>query len=113
MFIERKLQLKTLKQKLEKKNTFNCLIFFVVIGYNYKKIITCEDYNEVGKMNTEVYTTWILRTLVADPQFHGLTLCQDTDSAHTSTSTINWAKNNNLPLVTLPGKSPDFQFLRL
>ena len=41
----------------------------------------------------------------------GLTLCHNTDSAHTSKVTIKWAKDNGVSLIILPGVSPDFSIL--
>jgi transposase InsO family protein len=64
----------------------------------------------VGKMVTSVYIE-LLSQLIDDEEFQGLTLYQDADSAHTSKKTIDWAKQNNLPLITGPGVSPDFSIL--
>jgi hypothetical protein len=83
----------------------------VIIGYNWRKIIPYEVPNKVGKMTTKVYTEVILPGLLEELKEQGLTLCQDADSAHTSKSTIAWAKKNDLPLITLPGVSPDFSIL--
>jgi len=83
----------------------------VVIGYNWRKIIPYKVPNGVGKMTTKVYIEVVLPLLKEELQDQGLTLCQDADSAHTSRSTLKWAKENNLRLLTLPGVSPDFSIL--
>jgi hypothetical protein len=62
-------------------------------------------------MTIIVYTSVILPQVLEDLQERGLTLCQDADSAHTSKTTLAWAKQHNLPLITLPGVSPDFSIL--
>jgi hypothetical protein len=87
------------------------LDIFVVIGYNYRKVLAYTVPNEVGKMTTKVYTESILPQLVQDLQSQGLTLCQDADSAYVSRGTIAWAKKNSFPLISLPGVSPDFSIL--
>ena len=61
---------------------------FVVIGYNWRKIIPYDVPNDVGKMTTKVYTEVILPQLLDELQDQGLTLCQDADSAHNSRTTI-------------------------
>jgi len=63
-------------------------------------------------MTTKFYTEVILPQLLNDFQAQGLTLCQDADLAHTSKTTIAWAKKYNLPLITLPGVSPDLSILK-
>jgi hypothetical protein len=57
--------------------------------------------NEVGKITTKVYTKVILPQLMQELKDQGLTLCQDADSAHNSKATLAWAKENDLPLLTL------------
>jgi DDE superfamily endonuclease len=73
--------------------------------------VTYEVPNKVGKMNTKVYTEHILPQILEDFKERGLTLCQDADSAHTSEVTKAWAEEHNLPILTLPGVSPDFSIL--
>jgi hypothetical protein len=84
---------------------------FVVISWNWRKVILYEVPNSVGKMTTKVYTEVILPGLIDELKEQGLTLCQDADSAHTSRVTLAWAKKHNLPLLTLPGVSPDLSIL--
>ena len=67
--------------------------------------------NSVGKITTKVYTTVILPAIRDELLHQGLTLCQDTDSAYTSKTTIKWAKDNRIELITLPGISPDLLIL--
>jgi hypothetical protein len=68
--------------------------------------------NSVRKMTTEVYIKHILSSIRDELLDQGLTLCHDADSAHTSKATIDWAKDNRIPLITLPGVSPDFSILK-
>jgi len=107
----KKVTAKDIKAKAREEGHEKLLNVFVVIGYNYKKILTYEVPNGVGKMTTKVYTEAILPQLLDDFQAQGFTLCQDADSAHTSKTTIAWAKQHNLPLITLPGVSPDLSIL--
>lgn len=67
----------------------------------------------VGKMTTAVYINDILPQIVNDFQEQGLTLCQDANLAHQSKATLEWANNNNLPLITLPSVSPDFSIAKM
>ncbi|TVY57689.1 hypothetical protein LCER1_G002685 [Lachnellula cervina] len=107
----KKVTTKDTKAKAREDNHLKLLSVFVVIGYNYRKIIPYKVSNSVGKMTTKVYIEQILPLLLADFQRLGLTLIQDADSAHKSAGTIAWAKKNHLPLLTLPGVSPDFSIL--
>jgi hypothetical protein len=75
--------------------------------------MTYEVSNKVGKMNIKVYTKHILPQILKDFKERGLTLCQDADSAYISEVTKAWAEEHNLPLLTLPGVSPDFFILEL
>ena len=102
---------KDTKAKAREEEHLELLNVFCVIGYNWKKFIPYEVPNSVGKMTTEVYTTVILPTIRDELLCQGLTLCQDADSAHTSKTTIKWAKDNGIELITLPGVSPDLSIL--
>ena len=62
-------------------------------------------------MTTEVYIQYVLPSIRDELLDQGLTLCHDADSAHTSKATINWVKDNRIPLITLPGVLPDFSIL--
>jgi hypothetical protein len=62
-------------------------------------------------MTTSTYIQQVLPQLVDDFHRLGLTLCQDADSAHTSNATMKWARENDLPIITLPGVSPDFSII--
>ena len=109
-----KLKKKTSKDiKAKTREEGHKIIFsgFVVIGLDYRKIIPYKVPNGVGKMTTEVYTKHILPQLAPEPIAKGLTLVQDTDSAHTSRGTAAWIKKAGLVVLTLPGKSPDFSIL--
>jgi hypothetical protein len=107
----KKVTAKDTKAKAREEDHLKLISVFVVIGYNYRKIIRYTVPNSVGKMTTKVYTEDILPALLKDFQDQGLTLCQDADSAHTSKTTIAWAKKHGLPLLTLPGVSPDLSIL--
>jgi hypothetical protein len=102
---------KDTKAKAREEEHLKLLNVFVVIGYNYRKILAYEVPNRVGKMTTKFYTEVILPQLLEDFQDQGLILCQDADSAHTSKTTITWAEKRNLPLITLPSVSPDLSIL--
>jgi len=78
---------------------------------NYRKMITYEVNNTVGKMTEEYYTQQILPELLEDLHYHNLTLCQDMDSAHDSKLVKAWCKQYCLPVLTLPGVSPDVSIL--
>lgn len=99
---------KDIKAKGREESHLRLLNVFVVIGYNYRKIITYTVPNGVGKMTTHTYTQQVLPQLLDDFHRLGLTLCQDADSAHTSNGTMKWARENNLPMITLPGVSQFF-----
>ena len=107
----KKVTLKDVKVKAQEAEHLKLLNVFVIIGPKYKKIVPYEVPNTVGKMTTKVYTERILPSIIDDLQEQGLTLCQDADSAHTSRATIAWAKAHGLPLLTLPGVSPDLSIL--
>lgn len=108
----KKITSKDTKAKAREEKHLKLLNVFVVISQcGWRKILPYEVDNEVGKMTTKVYTEVILPQIKDELKAWGLTLCQDADSAHDSKGTIAWAKNNNLPLLTLPGVSPDFSIL--
>lgn len=102
---------KELKEKARKDGHDVLLSVFVVVGMNYRRMVSYEVPNGVGKMTTEVYTKHILPSITPELIDQGLTLVQDADSAHTSRGTTKWAKDNGLSLLTLPGKSPDFSII--
>lgn len=102
---------KDTRAKAREKNHLKLLNVFVAIGYNYRRVITYEVPNKVGKMTSDVYIRTILPTIQGDLIRLGLTLCQDKDSAHNSHTTRAWAKKQSLELLTLPGCSPDFSIL--
>jgi hypothetical protein len=83
----KKVTSKDTKAKAREEKHLKLLNVFVVIGYNYRKIVTYEVPNKVGKMNTKVYTEHILPQTLEDLKERGLTLCQDADSAYTSETT--------------------------
>jgi DDE superfamily endonuclease len=107
----KKVTSKDTKAKAREKDHLKLLNVFVVIGYNYRRMIPYIVPNRVGKMTTEIYTEHILPTILPDLQKRGLTLIQDTDSAHKSQVTIAWAAKHHLPLITLPGVSPDLSIM--
>lgn len=59
-------------------------------------------------MTIKCYTEQILPRLLPELTSRGLTVCHDTDCAHTSKGTTDWCKENGLAVITLPGVSPDF-----
>lgn len=84
---------------------------FVVISWNWRKIIPYKVPNKVGKITTKVYIEDILPAMVDELKERGLALCQDADSAHKAGATLRWAKEHDLPVLTLPEVSPDFSIL--
>ncbi|KAE9380926.1 hypothetical protein N431DRAFT_523394, partial [Stipitochalara longipes BDJ] len=107
----KKVTSKDTKAKAREEEHLKLLNVFVVIGFNYKRLISYEVDNGVGKMTTIVYTSQILPALKADLIREGLTLCQDADSAHKSKATLKYARENDIKLLTLPGVSPDFSIV--
>ena len=107
----KKVTAKDTKAKAREEDHLKLLNIGVIIGYNWRKVIPYKVPNSVGKMTTEVYIQHILPSIRDELLDQGLTLCHDADSAHTSKATINWAKDNRIPLITLPGVSPDFSIL--
>jgi hypothetical protein len=69
---------------------------FVIIGFNYRKLIPYEVPNSIGKMTIAVYTQVILPTIREDLEREGLTLCQDADLAHTSKATLKFTKDHSI-----------------
>lgn len=99
---------KDTKAKAREEDYIPLLNVFVVIGYNYKRMIPYEiPSNSVGKMTTKFYTQEILPAIKDDLLDRGLTLWQDKDSAHNSASTKAWFKKNGVPYIISPGNSPD------
>jgi hypothetical protein len=103
----KKVTSKDTKAKAREEEHLKLLNVFVVIGFNWQKIILYKVPNSVGKMTTKVYTTMILPALRKELLDQVLTLCQDHDLAHNSKETLKWANDNNISLITLPGVSPD------
>ena len=107
----KKVTSKDTKAKAREEEALKLLNVFVVISYNYRKIVPYKVPNNVGKITTKVYTEVILPAILNDLLDRGLTLYQDKDSAHKSNSTLAWAKKHNLPLIIAPGTSPDFSII--
>lgn len=107
----KKITSKDTKAKAQEEKHLKLLSVFVVIRFNYRKIIPYNAGNSVGKMNTDCYIKDLLPQLLDDFKDLGLTLGQDVDSAHNSAATKAWAKKNGLPLITLPGLSLDFSIM--
>ena len=107
----KKVTSKDTKAKAREEKHLKLINVFVAIRYNWRKIILYEVDNGVGKMTTQVYLRDILPQLIDELKDRGLTLCQDADSAHDSKATKAWAEKRGLPLLTLPGVSPDFSIL--
>ena len=57
---KKKVTSKDIKAKAREEQPLKLLNVFVVVGYNYKRIITYEVLNKVGKMTTKVYIEVIL-----------------------------------------------------
>lgn len=102
---------KDIKAKAREEGHEMLLSVFIVIGYNYRKMVIYQVPSNVGKMTSKVYINDILPRIAPELIAKGLTLCQDADSAYNSRATLAWAKKQGLSLLTLPGKSPDFSIL--
>jgi transposase InsO family protein len=87
------------------------LSVFVIVGYNYRKLLDYNVSNKVGKMTSRCYTTQILPRIIDDFKAQDLTLYQDHDSAHCSKETTTWCEKNGLKVITGPGCSPDFSIM--
>ena len=85
----KKVTSKDTKAKAKEEDHLKLLNVFVVMGYNYRRVIPYEVDNSVGKMTTKVYTTYILPAIKEDLKREGLTLCQDADSAHKAKGLLN------------------------
>jgi hypothetical protein len=107
----KKVTSKDTKAKAREEEHLPLLSVFVIIGFNYRRVIPYQVPNSVGKMTTKVYTEFILPSIKDDLLRQGLTLCQDADSAHKSKGTTQWCKENHIDLITLPGVSPDLSIL--
>jgi hypothetical protein len=84
----KKVTAKDIKAKAREEKHLKLLNVFVIIGYNWRKIIIYKVLNRVRKITTEVYTKVILPQLIDELKDQGLTLCQDADSAHDSKAII-------------------------
>ena len=69
---------------------------FVLVGYNYWKMIPYNAGNSNGKMTSKCYTEQILAQILDDFRSQGLILVHDSDSAHLSDITTNWVESNGL-----------------
>lgn len=56
----KKVTLKDTKAKVREEKHLKLLNVFVVISYNYRKILTYKVLNDVGKMTTKCYIEHIL-----------------------------------------------------
>jgi hypothetical protein len=63
------------KAKAQEEEHLPLLNIFVVIGFNYQRIIPYQVPNLVVKMTTKVYTEVILPSIKDDLLQQGLTLC--------------------------------------
>jgi hypothetical protein len=74
---QKKIISKNTKTKARKKNYLKFLNIFVVIRYNYYRMILYIVPNRVGKITTDIYTEHILLIIFPDLQKKNLTLIQD------------------------------------
>jgi DDE superfamily endonuclease len=106
----KKVTSKDTKAKAREEGSIPMIHVFVVIGYNYRKMIPYKiPSNKNGKMTEKVYIDQILAEILPDLQ--GITLFQDKDSAHRSRTTLAWAKRHKLSLLTSPGNAPDLSII--
>jgi hypothetical protein len=63
--------------------------------------------NKIRKITTEIYTKYILFIIFPDLQKKDLILIQNIDLVYKNQVTITWATKYYLPLIILPGVSPD------
>jgi hypothetical protein len=66
---------KDTKAKAREEDHLKLLNVFVIIGFNFRRLIPYKVPNEVGKMTTKVYTSHILPLVKEDLEREGLTLC--------------------------------------
>jgi hypothetical protein len=104
----KKVSSKDVKAKARENEHLKLLNVYMVLGRDFRKIIPYEVPNGIGKMTTKAYIEQILPELENDLKSKGLILCHDKDSAHDSKGTQTWIKEHDLPIITLPGVSPDF-----
>ncbi|KAH6704129.1 hypothetical protein BKA61DRAFT_577225 [Leptodontidium sp. MPI-SDFR-AT-0119] len=104
----KKVTSKDTKVKAREDEHLRLLNVFVVIGYDYRKILTYDAGNVVGKMSTKCYTEQIHPHLLDDFRSKGLTLYRDADSAHLPKAMETWVKKNGLKVLPLRSVSPDF-----
>jgi len=62
-------------------------------------------------MTTKVYTEVVLPLLKDELWEHNLNLYHDADSIYISRAIKKYYSDNQIPLITLPGVSPDFSIL--
>jgi len=79
------------------------LSVFVIISYNYKRMVVYKVPNGVGKITREVYTKHIFPTITPELIKMGPTLVQDADCVHAAKAIIKWAKDNSPSLPALLG----------
>jgi hypothetical protein len=72
---QKKVTGKDTKAKAREKEHLKLLNVFVVIGYNWRKIIPYQVPNEIRKMTIKVYIETILLQLLDKLRDQGLTLC--------------------------------------
>ena len=110
----KKVTSKDTKAKAREEEHLLLLNVFIIIGHNYKRMISYEmPSNLVGKMTTKVYTQEILLIIKNDLLSQGLTLWQDKDFAHDSYSTKAWFQKNNIFYIMSSGNSPDLSIFEL
>ena len=68
----KKVTSKDTKLKAREEKHLKLLNVFVVIGYNYRKILTYEVPNDIGKMTTKCYTEHILPQIAKELKIEAL-----------------------------------------
>lgn len=99
-----------MKSKARETDHLKLLNVFVIIGYNYRRVISYKVSNKVDKMKSKAYKH-LIDQLRHDVDFRGLTLWQDADSAHTSASVKKYCEEVGFKTITSPGVSPDFSIV--
>ena len=72
---QKKVTSKDTKAKAQEEEHLKLLNVGVVIGYNWRKIMSYKVPNDVGKMTTKVYTTVVLPLLRDELLDQGLLRC--------------------------------------
>ena len=73
---------KDIKAKAREEKHLKLVNIFVIIRWDYRRIILYKVPNKVGKMTSNVYTEEILPSLLHNLKDQGLTLYQDANSVH-------------------------------